>query len=143
MSMSTRSIRLTAVASGVAFLAVAFAIRAFGGGPMFSSAPLEQYSGSALYASTMYAFVVFVWPRVAAPLAGIVALGVCWALELAQLTGVPAALSARSIVARLLFGATFDWVDMLWYPVGIVPIVAVHWFLRARTIPAPALASAD
>lgn len=141
--MSTRSIRLTAVASGVAFLAVAYAIRAFSGGPIFSNGPLEQYSGSALYASTMYACVLFAWPRVAAHVAGIIALGVCWALEFAQLTGVPAALSARSLVARILFGATFDWIDMLWYPVGIVPIVAVHWFLRARTIPVPALTSAD
>ena len=141
--MSTRSIRLTALASGMAFLAVAFAIRAFSGGQLLSNDPLQQYSGSALYASAMYAWVVLVWPRIAAPLAGIIALGTCWALEFAQLTGVPAALSARSMVARLAFGVAFDWTDVLWYPVGVVPLVAVHWFLRARTIPVRAAASAD
>jgi hypothetical protein len=83
--------------------------------------------------------VVFLWPRLAPLAAGAVAVGFCWAVECSQLTGVPAELSSRSIVARLVLGAKFDPTDIAWYPVGVVPLVAVHWLLRSRR-PAKALA---
>ncbi|MFB9360102.1 DUF2809 domain-containing protein [Actinoplanes nipponensis] len=117
--------RLMAVVAVVAILGVAFGIRAWADGP------LEQYSGTALYASLSYAGVFVVWPAAPPVRAGLVAVGFCWAVEFFQLTGVPAALSASSRLARLALGAQFDWVDVAWYPVGVGPLV-----LALRLVPA-------
>lgn len=87
---------------------------------------LQNASGTILYASMVYVAVVFVAPRVEPWLAGAIAIGFCWLVELSQLTGVPAALSARSQLARLALGVEFDPQDLLWYPVGVLPLVAVH-----------------
>ncbi|SNT59638.1 Protein of unknown function [Asanoa hainanensis] len=66
-------------------------------------------------------------------MAGAVAWGWCWATELFQLTGIPADLSARSLLSRMALGVRFDLVDLFWYPAGIVPLVALHWFLARRS----------
>lgn len=124
--LSTGKIRLLMVALAAAFLALAFAIRAVADGA------LEQISGTALYASMVYAGVVFAWPRMRPWLVGAIAIGFCWAVELSQLTGIPAYLSARSIVARLALGVAYDPADMFWYPAGVLPLVLVHWLLRRR-----------
>ncbi|MFD0592987.1 DUF2809 domain-containing protein [Catellatospora coxensis] len=60
------------------------------------------------------------------------AVAFCWLVELSQLTGVPAYLSERSLLARLALGVAYDPLDMLWYPAGVLPLVAVHVLLRAR-----------
>jgi Protein of unknown function (DUF2809) len=122
--LSTGKTRLLMLASAALFLAVALAIRAAADGA------LEQISGTTLYASMVYAGVVFLWPRMRPLVAGAIAIGFCWAVELSQLTGVPAYLSARSIVARLVLGVKYDPADMLWYPAGVIPLVVVHWLLR-------------
>jgi hypothetical protein len=109
-------------AAAAGFLAVALAIRAV--------APLggwvEQSSGTALYASMVWAGVRFLGPRLEPLTVGAIALAWCWGAELFQLTGIPAALSAESLAARLVLGAAFDPVDLIWYPIGIVPLVALH-----------------
>ncbi|GIH04669.1 hypothetical protein Rhe02_27360 [Rhizocola hellebori] len=117
-------VRWWALVSIAVTLAVAFAIRAWADGD------LEQFSGTALYGSAVYGAVVFLWPRLRPLAVGAIAIGFCELVEIAQLTGVPAALSQRSYLARLAFGIQFDPVDLAWYPVGIVPLVAVHWLLR-------------
>ncbi|MFF5232540.1 DUF2809 domain-containing protein [Dactylosporangium sp. NPDC000521] len=118
--------RLLALAGVAAALAVAFAIRAVDDGA------LRQYSGTALYASMIYAGVFVLRPRTTPLVAGAVAIAWCWAVELAQLTGVPAELSARSLLARYALGVKFDPVDLAWYPVGVVPLVLVHLALRRK-----------
>ncbi|HEY0696296.1 MAG TPA: DUF2809 domain-containing protein [Micromonospora sp.] len=106
---------------------MALAIRAL------SDGALEQFSGTALYGSIVYAAVVFLWPRITPLVAGTVAVLFCWLVEFAQLTPVPAALSARSLLARLVLGVQFDPVDQLWYPVGVLPLVPLHrWLLLRR-----------
>ncbi|MFI6760894.1 DUF2809 domain-containing protein [Micromonospora sp. NPDC050417] len=127
MSLTHRSTRLLALASAAVFLAVALAIRAVDDGA------LEQHSGTALYASMVYAGVLVLWPRLTPVAVGAVAVGFCWLVECAQLTGVPAELSSRSLLARLVLGVQFDPTDLAWYPVGVVPLVALHWSLRARS----------
>jgi hypothetical protein len=125
MSSSTR-VRLLALVWAAVFLALALAIRAAFDGP------LEQHSGTALYASMVYAGMYLVWPRVSPLVAGAGAIAFCWAVECAQLTGVPAYLSERSLLARLALGMRFDPLDLVWYPAGVIPLVAVHWLLRDR-----------
>jgi hypothetical protein len=97
----------------------------------------QQCAGTALYASMIYAWVFVLRPRTTPFVAGAVAVGFCWLVEFSQLTNVPAALSAHSVLARLALGVTFDPMDLLWYPVGVVPLVAVHFWLGRR---APAMA---
>ncbi|MFE9657406.1 DUF2809 domain-containing protein [Micromonospora sp. NPDC006431] len=123
MSIRPTIFRLLMLVSAALFLAVALAIRALADGR------LEQYSGTALYASLVYAGVLFLWPSLRPVPAGAIAAGFCWAMECFQLTGVPAALSARSLLARLVLGVQFDPVDLLWYPVGVVPLVVLHRLL--------------
>ena len=114
------------LAAAAGFLAVALAIRLGGAGELNSTGALEQHSGTALYASMTYVGILFVWPRLRPLLAGALAVAWCWGVELFQLTGVPAELSDDSLASRLVLGVRFDGTDMLWYPVGIAPLVALH-----------------
>jgi hypothetical protein len=118
--------RLAAATAVVLILGLAFGIRAF------SDGWLEQYSGTALYASMIYAGVFLFWPSWPPVRAGLFAVGFCWGLEFFQLTGIPAALSERSLLARLVLGMQFDWVDVAWYPVGVVPLVVLHLLVTRR-----------
>lgn len=122
--MPPRTIRVMAALTATGVLALAFGIRAVAGGP------LEQHSGTALYACLIYALVVFVRPLIKPVVAATVATGFCWAVELAQLTGIPAALSAKSIVARLVLGVAFDPIDLFWYPVGAALLMVPHMLVR-------------
>jgi hypothetical protein len=90
-----------------------------------------KYAGDALYATAVYWCVVLVRPAVRLPAAAVVAVGICWAIELFQLTPVPAALSAHSTLSRLVLGSTFGGWDMVAYPVGVIVAVAVHALLRS------------
>ncbi|MEU2663658.1 DUF2809 domain-containing protein [Micromonospora sp. NPDC007220] len=126
MSITPRRCRILMLAAAVLFVLVALVVRAAAGGG------LEQHSGTVLYACVVWAGVLFLRPRLSPPVAGAVAVAFCWAVELSQLTGVPAALSARSPLARLALGAQFDPVDLAWYPVGVLPLVAVHRIVAAR-----------
>ncbi|GIF67635.1 membrane protein [Asanoa ishikariensis] len=121
--------RLLMLIAAAGFLAVALMIRA---GQVDSTGAVEQISGTVLYASMVYVGVLFLRPRCSPFVAGAVAWAWCWATELFQLTGIPAELSDRSLLARLALGARFDLVDLFWYPAGIVPLVALHWVLGRR-----------
>jgi hypothetical protein len=121
-----RSPRLFALAAGTVILVAGLSVRSLAGGAFAKSA------GDALYAALVYAVVVFVAPRLTAIVAGAVALAFCWAVEFAQLTPVPAALSAHSMLARLVLGSTFHPPDLLWYAAGIAPVLGLHWLLRGR-----------
>ncbi|MEH1058584.1 DUF2809 domain-containing protein [Micromonospora sp. CPCC 206171] len=120
MLITSRTIRLLMPVAAALFLGVALAIRAVDDGA------LRQYSGTALYASMVWAGVLFLWPRLAPAPVGVIAVLFCWMVECAQLSGVPAELSARSLVARLVLGVQFDPVDLLWYPIGVIPLAALH-----------------
>lgn len=117
--------RSLATLTATAALIVALSIRAIADGV------IEQVSGTALYASMVYAAVVFAAPRLAPWISGAIAVGFCWAVEFSQLTGVPAYLSERSVAARLALGVQFDLIDVLWYPAGVVPLVLVHTLLAS------------
>jgi Protein of unknown function (DUF2809) len=118
--------RLIVAGAGAAILAAGLAVRSVTGGAFAKGA------GDALYAALVYAIVVFIAPRARPVLAGAVAVGLCWAIEFAQLTPVPAALSAHGTLPRLVFGTTFHAADLFWYVVGIAPLVAVTPLARRR-----------
>ncbi|GAA2593325.1 hypothetical protein GCM10010435_85370 [Winogradskya consettensis] len=120
--------RLVALGGVGTVIAVGLVVRAVGGGAFAANA------GTVLYATMVFAGVYVVWPRVHPGVAGALAVAFCWAIELLQLTSLPAELSARSVLARLVLGSSFDWADMAWYPVGVVPVVviALGWRRVAR-----------
>jgi len=115
---------VVAVAVAAVILVAGLTVRAQTGGAF------AKYAGVALYAAFGYALVVCVLPRVAPPVAGAVALAWCWAVEFAQLTPVPAALSAHGRLLRLVFGTTFNAPDLAWYAIGIAAVLGPHWLVR-------------
>lgn len=99
---------------------------ASGDGVLDSSGALQQYSGTALYASMVYAGVFVLVPAARPIVAGAAAVTFCWLVELLQLTGLPAELSEHSLAARLVLGVQFDATDLAWYLVGVLPLVLLH-----------------
>ncbi|WP_435834796.1 DUF2809 domain-containing protein [Streptomyces bacillaris] len=125
-SVRGSGLRVRALAGCAALLAVAagLAVRAGADGAF------AKYAGSALYTVLLCALVAFCAPR-ARPLAVAgTGLALSWAVEFFQLTGVPAGLSERSAVARLVLGSTFNGPDLFWYAVGAAVAWAVHAGVR-------------
>ena len=129
MRSSSRALGAALIAGS---LGLAFGIRLFTGTLVESTGLLEQVSGTALYASACYGGVLILWPPGRPLPVALISLGFCWAVEFFQLTDVPAALSARSVVARLVLGRTFDPSDLVWYVVGIVVAVTIHYLTLCR-----------
>jgi hypothetical protein len=127
-------VRVTAIVAASGILALAFGIRMLAGGDgvLDSSGALAQHSGTALYASTIYAGMFLIVPAARVTTAGAGAVVFCWIVELLQLTGVPAELSDRSLLARLVLGVQFDAVDLAWYAVGVLPLALVHHVVVRR-----------
>ncbi|GAA3391124.1 DUF2809 domain-containing protein [Streptomyces roseoviridis] len=88
------------------------------------------YAGDALYTVLVGALVVLVAPRLRPVPAAGAALALSWAVELFQLTGVPAALAAHSALVPLVLGTTFNAPDLLWYAVGAAVVWAVYGAAR-------------
>jgi hypothetical protein len=74
----------------------------------------------------IYAGVFVLVPRARPPAAGTAAIVFWWLVEFLQLTGLPATLSAHSLIARLVLGVQFDAVDLAWYVIGVLPLVVLH-----------------
>ncbi|MCM2423400.1 DUF2809 domain-containing protein [Streptomyces sp. RKAG293] len=125
------STRLLAAGAAVLTVAVALGIRAGATGATGASGAVGKYAGDALYTVLLHALVVLAAPRVRPPAAAAVALGVSWAVEFSQLSPVPGELSARSTLARLVLGSTFNAPDLFWYAVGAVSGCFVHAMLNA------------
>ncbi|MEV7807060.1 DUF2809 domain-containing protein [Microbispora sp. NPDC088329] len=112
--------RIAALAAAVVVIAAGLGVRALLCGAV------AKYGGDLLYTLLVYALVVAAAPRARPVVAAAVALGVSWLVEFAQLTHVPAELSARSPLARLVLGTTFNAPDLFWYAVGAAAGYAVH-----------------
>ncbi|MEW1755862.1 DUF2809 domain-containing protein [Streptomyces cyaneofuscatus] len=111
------------VAAGAAAVTVAAGL----GVRAASDGAVAKYAGSALYTVLLCALVALCAPRARPVAVAATALALSWAVELLQLTGVPAGLSARSTVARLVLGSTFNAPDLFWYAVG----AAAAWAVQA------------
>jgi hypothetical protein len=128
--------RMAAAAAAVLTVVAGLAVRAVAQGSV------AKYAGDALYTVLILALVVLVAPRSRPLAAAGAALAFSWAVEFLQLTGVPAELSGRSVVARLVLGSTFNPPDLLWYAVGAALGGLAHASLARRSGPPspPALA---
>ena len=97
-----------------------------------------KYAGVALYASLVYALVAAIGPRLDPRRATAIAVGFCWVVEFAQLSDVPASMSRRSTIARLVLGSTFNAPDLFWYAVGAVAVAGLDLLgfrRRAQSMP--------
>ena len=88
--------------------------------------PVADPVGDALYAALVVAVLVVVVPRARSVTVAGVAFAICAAVELAQLTGIPAAVVDAVPVARYALGTTFVAVDQLEYAVG----AGLAWVVR-------------
>ncbi|MEU3066196.1 DUF2809 domain-containing protein [Streptomyces sp. NPDC006906] len=120
-SRPARDLAARAVAAGAAAgtVAAGLAVRAATDGAF------AKYAGSALYTVLLCTLVAFCVPRARPFTVAATALGLSWMVEFAQLTGVPAELSAHSTAARLVLGSTFNAPDLFWYAVGAAGAGAV------------------
>jgi Protein of unknown function (DUF2809) len=99
------------------------------------SGPFADALGDALYAALVWVVLAFVAVRRSAPVVTVAAVAVCVAVELAQLTGVPAALAAAWAPSRYLLGTTFAAPDLLAYAVGAVAAGTVASMTRTARSP--------
>jgi D-alanyl-D-alanine carboxypeptidase len=81
-------------------------------------ATLGGPAGDALYATLVVVLVALVRPGAPAWVTATVGFAVCVAVELFQLTGVPAALADAWPPLRLALGTTFAAIDLVRYAVG-------------------------
>ena len=88
--------------------------------------PLADPVGDALYAALVFTLLVVVAPRARSATLALVTVGFCTAIELAQLTGIPAAIVDAVPAARYVLGTTFVAVDLLAYAVG----AGLAWAVR-------------
>jgi uncharacterized protein DUF2809 len=116
--------RLLAVLMTVATVVAGLSVRALTDGWF------GKYAGDALYTVLVYALIVLIWPRVSPVRAAAGALAFSWAIEFAQLTSIPAALSEVSVAARLVLGSTFGAADLVAYTVGAILVAAAHTLVR-------------
>jgi len=89
-------------------------------------------AGDALYAAAAYTGLVVLWPRARRIVLAGVAAAWCIGVELFQLTGVPALLSARFPPAALVFGSGFDARDLAVYVLAIVAALGLDSVVARR-----------
>ncbi|MFD5527573.1 ribosomal maturation YjgA family protein [Streptomyces virginiae] len=98
---------------------------------------VAKYGGDALYTVLLLALVVLAAPHWTPLRAAGTALAASWAVELFQLSPVPAELSRHSVAARLVLGSTFNAPDLFWYAVGAAVGGVLHAAMgRRRRTPA-------
>ena len=88
--------------------------------------------GDALYAVLVFLLLAWAVPRARTRTLTAAAFGVCAAIELFQLTGVPAALGQAFPPARLVLGTGFLWSDLVLYGMGVAAAAAMDAALRRR-----------
>ncbi|MER5779582.1 DUF2809 domain-containing protein [Streptomyces sp. NPDC002039] len=117
--------RLVATGAAVLVLGAGLGLRTVAVGSV------AKYGGDALYTVLLLALFVVVAPRSTPLRAAVVALTASWAVEFLQLSAIPAELSERSAIARLVLGSTFNAPDLFWYVVGAAAGCLVHTALRS------------
>jgi len=85
----------------------------------------SKYGGVALWASAAYAGVLLIRPALSLARAAALALAISWGVELLQISPIPAYLSSKHIILRLIFGTSFSVRDLPAYAVGVLLAAAL------------------
>lgn len=120
--------RRRAASAGLAVVVVAAGLGVRG----LVDGPVASATGDVLYAVLVYLLVVVLGPRLRPVTVGVVALAVCWAVELAQTTGVPATLAEAWWPVRYVLGTSFVWTDLVLGAVGVLVAAGTDTALRGR-----------
>ncbi|NTV64927.1 MAG: DUF2809 domain-containing protein, partial [Oscillochloris sp.] len=81
---------------------------------------VAAYGGDTLYATLVFLLVALAWPQAATWRLGLLALGLCVAVELSQLYHAPWLDAIRATtLGRLVLGSGFLWSDLACYAVGV------------------------
>ena len=131
MTQGKQMMRIRLAACGAAVVTVAAGLATRG----LPEGTVTPQVGDALYALLIFWLVVVVAPRGRGWALALVACGICVAIELFQLTGVPAALGASSGLVRLVLGTTFHAPDLPWYAVGAAAGWALHGAANRLAVP--------
>lgn len=75
----------------------------------------DKSAGDIAYAVMVALLLLFVRPRAHPIAVGALAIALCWALEIFQLTGIPA---RAPYVLQIALGTKFSWHDMTCYVIG-------------------------
>ena len=93
---------------------------------------VAKAAGDALYAVLIYLLVAFLAPRARPLPVALLSLAVCVAVELFQLTGLPAAWAGRWPPVRLVLGTGFAWPDLARYLLGVAAAAVVDGAVRRQ-----------
>ncbi|MCJ1708017.1 DUF2809 domain-containing protein [Microbacterium sp. VKM Ac-2923] len=99
------------------------------------SSPATDIAGDALYAVAVYTGLVLLLPRARRGAIALAAAGWCGAVELLQLTGVPATLAERMPPVALVLGTGFDARDLAVYAAAVLVVSSVDAVVGARLLP--------
>ncbi|ANJ25771.1 DUF2809 domain-containing protein [Agromyces aureus] len=83
-------------------------------------------AGSALYACLVGLVIAIAWPRLPSWAIALAGFGVSAAVELLQLSGIPSRLVEALPPLRLVFGSSFDPLDLVGYAIGAVLLLGLH-----------------
>ncbi|WP_298454894.1 DUF2809 domain-containing protein [uncultured Cellulomonas sp.] len=119
--------RVATALAAVPVVASGLAVHTVGGRLDGAGAAVADGLGDALFAALVVALAAVCRPAGRPWQLGLTGLAVCTALELAQLTGVPAALAERWWPARLVLGTTFHAPDLVAYLAGAAAAGGVLW----------------
>lgn len=121
--------RLALTGAGVVVLGTGLAVHYRGTGPV------ADFAADALYPVMVFVVLGIVWPWLSSATLGAVALAFSVAIELLQLTGIPAGLSAAFPPFRLVLGTTFSAMDLLAYVAGALVAFAADGVVRLGVRP--------
>ncbi len=93
---------------------------------------VAAFAADALYAVLVFLLVAFLAPRARVLPVAAIALVFCAAIELFQLTPVPARVDALIPGAELVLGSTFQATDLLAYALGVLLAAATDTLVRRR-----------
>ncbi|WP_156761285.1 DUF2809 domain-containing protein [Microbacterium karelineae] len=119
--------RLVLAVAAVVVIAAGLSVHTFAPDGFASDA-----AGDALYAALIHLLVAFLAPRWPSWRSGSVAVAWCVAIELFQVTGLPAQWGAAFRPLMLVFGTVFSASDLVFYALGIGAAAAVDVIIRCR-----------
>jgi hypothetical protein len=118
------------IALAVLTIAVGLAVH-FGGGRL--PADVRDITGDALWAMMMAWIVGALLPGRGMAQRALVALGICYTVEVSQLLHTPMLDRVRATtLGHLVLGSGFDPRDLAAYALGVLGAVALEWWWRRR-----------
>lgn len=121
-------LRLRLLPAGFALLALALGLAS----RAVLTGAAAKYLGVALWATLVYFLILTLAPRLTVIRAAIITLIIAWSVEFAQLTPLPAFLSSKHTLLRLIFGTTFHPPDLAALTAGVALAATIHAITAAR-----------